>query len=106
MQHYDPVLDTNTDLVVGAGIQAPWPGALYNKTAVVHSHAHYGALKRSYLPDQTLDGVSGHYCGAGLGSTDSFGMPLQGFDFASVSPTKIAVGVGVAALALYFVMKR
>jgi hypothetical protein len=100
MKHYD----TNTDLVVGAGIQPPWPGALYNKPVVIHSHAHHGALRRSYLPEKTLDGFSGHYCG--MGSTDSFGMPLQGFDFASVSPTKIAVGVGVAALALYFVMKR
>jgi hypothetical protein len=33
-------------------------------------------------------------------------MPLQGFDFASMSPTKIAVGVGVAAIAAYFLLKR
>jgi hypothetical protein len=107
VKHYDPAFDTNRDLVVGAGIQPPWPGALYNKPVVIHSHAHHGALRRSYLPEKTLDGFSGHYCGCdGLGSTDSFGMPLQGFDFASMSPTKIAVGVGVAAIAAYFLLKR
>ena len=76
MKHYD----TDTDLVVGAGVQRPWPGALYAKPVVIHSHAKTGALRRSYLPEKTLDGFSGHYCGCdGLGSTDSFGMPLQGF---------------------------
>jgi len=72
LKHYD----TSTDLVVGAGVQAPWPGALYNKPVVIHSHSSHGALRRSYLPEKTLDGLSGHYCG--VGSTDSFGMPLQG----------------------------
>lgn len=107
MKHYD----TDTDRVVGAGVQAPWPGALYSKPAVVHAHSQRGALRRSYLPEQTLDGFSGHYFGccddvAGLGSTDSFGMPLQGFYFASVSPAKIALGVGAVAVAAYFILKR
>lgn len=104
MKHYDPVFDTNRDLVVGAGVQAPWPGALYAKPVVIHTHAHTGALRRSYLPEKTLDGVSGHYCGAGLGSTDSFGMPLQGWGD-SISPMNIALGLGVAAAA-YFLLKR
>lgn len=109
MKHYDPAFDTNRDLVVGAGVQAPWPGALYSKPVVIHSHSKHGALRRSYLPEKTLDGFSGHYCCgdvAGLGSTDSFGMPLQGFDFASMSPTKIAIGVGAVAVAAYFLLKR
>lgn len=106
MSHYD----TDRDLVVGAGIQAPWPGALYNKPVVIHAHSQRGALRRSYLPEKTLDGFSGHYfgcCGdvAGLGSTDSFGMPLQGFDFGA-SPAKIALGVGAVAVAAYFLLKR
>lgn len=102
MKHYD----TDTDRVVGAGVQAPWPGALYNKPVVIHSHAHHGALRRSYLPEKTLDGFSGHYCG--MGSTDSFGMPLQGFGpfgAEGISLKTLAV-VGAAAVALYFVVRK
>lgn len=103
MKHYD----TDTDLIVGAGVQAPWPGALYNKPAVVHAHSHRGALRRSYMPEQTLDGVSGHYCG--MGSTDSFGMPLAGAIEASdkegVSLLAWAAGAATVALALYFFMR-
>ena len=106
MSHYD----TDTDLVVGAGVQAPWPGALYNKPVIIHSHANHGALRRSYLPEKTLDGFAGHYfgcCGdvAGLGSTDSFGMPLQGLEESQKSALSIAAMVGVAALALYLVSR-
>jgi hypothetical protein len=102
MKHYD----TSTDLVVGAGVQAPWPGALYNKPVIIHSHASHGALRRSYLPEKTLDGFSGHYCG--VGSTDSFGMPLQGLGDTSAKPmsaTSIALTAGVAALALYLILR-
>lgn len=108
MKHYDPAFDTDRDLVVGAGVQAPWPGALYNKPVVIHAHSQRGALRRSYLPEKTLDGFSGHYCGmgCGLGSTDSFGMPLQGFSLSDVSPTKIALGLGAVALVAYFLTKR
>lgn len=73
---------------------------------MIHSHASTGLLRRSYLPEQNLDGFSGHYCG--MGSTDSFGMPLQGFaPFGAdgISGKTLAV-VGVAALALYFVATR
>jgi hypothetical protein len=100
MKHYD----TSTDLVVGAGVQAPWPGALYNKPVVIHAHSSHGALRRSYLPEKTLDGLSGHYCG--VGSTDSFGMPLQGLgETPSMSATSIALTAGVAALALYLISR-
>jgi hypothetical protein len=100
MKHYD----TSTDLVVGAGVQAPWPGALYNKPVVIHSHSSHGALRRSYLPEKTLDGLSGHYCG--VGSTDSFGTPLQGLgETPSMSATSIALTAGVAALALYLISR-
>lgn len=99
MKHYD----TDTDRVVGAGVQAPWPGALYNMPVVIHSHAQTGSLKRSYMPEQTLDGFSGHYCG--MGSTDSFGMPLQGFGD-MMSSWKTWAMVGAAAAALYFVTKK
>jgi hypothetical protein len=104
MRHYD----TDIDRVVGAGVQAPWPGALYNKPAVIHSHANTGALRRSYLPEKTLDGFAGHYCACGeLGSTDSFGMPLQGFGIGEdgLSLKTLAV-VGAAAAALYFVTRK
>lgn len=97
--HYD----TDTDLVVGAGVQAPWPGALYNKPVIIHSHSSHGALRRSYLPEKTLDGFSGHYCG--VGSTDSFGMPLQGLDESQKSALSTAAIVGIAALALYLVSR-
>lgn len=106
MKHYDTSTD---DLVVGAGVQAPWPGALYNKPVVIHSHSSHGALRRSYLPEKTLDGLSGHYCG--VGSTDSFGMPLQGLGETSsaastpMSATSIALTAGVAALALYLISR-
>jgi hypothetical protein len=100
LKHYD----TSTDLVVGAGVQAPWPGALYNKPVVIHAHSSHGALRRSYLPEKTLDGLSGHYCG--VGSTDSFGMPLQGLgETPSMSATSIALTAGVAALALYLISR-
>jgi hypothetical protein len=106
LKHYD----TDIDLVVGAGVQAPWPGALYNKPVVIHAHSQTGALRRSYLPEQTLDGFAGHYCGAGMGSTDSFGMPLQGIDFSSgvfSLKTLAVVGVAaVAAVALYALSRR
>ena len=98
MKHYD----TSTDLVVGAGVQAPWPGALYNKPVIIHSHASHGALRRSYMPEKTLDGFSGHYCG--VGSTDSFGMPL-GSAPEDMSKTSIVAIIGVAALALYLVSR-
>jgi hypothetical protein len=97
--HYD----TDTDLVVGAGVQAPWPGALYNKPVIIHSHASHGALRRSYLPEKTLDGFSGHYCG--VGSTDSFGMPLQGLDESQKSALSTAAMIGVVGLALYLVSR-
>ena len=100
MRHYD----TDTDLVVGAGVQAPWPGALYNKPVIIHSHSSHGALRRSYLPEKTLDGFSGHYCG--VGSTDSFGMPLGSTPpEEGMSKTSIAAIVGIAALALYLVSR-
>jgi hypothetical protein len=99
MRHYD----TDTDLVVGAGVQAPWPGALYNKPVIIHSHASHGALRRSYLPEKTLDGFSGHYCG--VGSTDSFGMPLQGLDESQKSALSTAAMIGVVGLALYLVSR-
>ena len=97
--HYD----TDTDLVVGAGVQAPWPGALYNKPVIIHSHASHGALRRSNLPEKTLDGFSGHYCG--VGSTDSFGMPLQGLDESQKSALSTAAMIGVVGLALYLVSR-
>jgi hypothetical protein len=99
VSHYD----TDTDLVVGAGVQAPWPGALYNKPVTIHSHSSHGALRRSYLSEKTLDGLSGNYCG--VGSTDSFGMPLQGLEESQKSALSIAAMVGVAALALYLVSR-
>ena len=99
MRHYD----TDTDLVVGAGVQAPWPGALYNKPVIIHSHSSHGALRRSYLPEKTLDGFSGHYCG--VGSTDSFGMPLQGLDESQKSALSTAAMIGVVGLALYLVSR-
>lgn len=104
MKHYD----TDRDLVVGAGVQKPWPGALYAKPAVVHTHAHTGALRRSYLPEKTLDGFSGHYCGCdGLGSTDSFGMPLQGFMSEDGKVNWKAIGIAaVLAGAAFVVLKR
>lgn len=101
VKHYEDDVDT----VTTAGVQAPWPGALYNKPVVIHSHASTGMLRRSYMPEQNLDGFSGHYC---MGSTDSFGMPLQGFSpFGAdgISGKTMAV-VGIAALALIFVATR
>lgn len=92
MKHYD----TDTDLVAGAGVQAPWPGALYAKPVVIHSHAHTGALRRSYLPEKTLDGFSGHYCG--VGSTDSFGMPLSGTEDGSSPGGTLVKGLLVGAV--------
>lgn len=91
MRHYD----TDTDLVVGSGVQAPWPGALYNMPVVIHSHARTGSLVRSVMPDQTLDGCSGHYC---VGSLDSFGMPLSGTDQDSSATKTILTGVLVGAI--------
>lgn len=69
-KHYD---GDDSDAVVTAGVQPPWPGALYMKPINVHTHASAGRLRRSYMKSQNLDGF-----GAGLGSTDSFGLPLQG----------------------------
>jgi hypothetical protein len=100
VKHYN----TDRDLVVGAGVQAPWPGALYNKPAIIHTHASHGALRRSYLPEKTLDGFSGHYCGCdGLGSTDSFGMPLQGFMSEDGKVNWKAVGIAAALAGAAFV---
>lgn len=98
MNHYDDV-----DRVVGAGVQAPWPGALYNRPVVIHSHARTGSLVRSVMPDQTLDGFSGNYCC--MGSTDSFGLPLSGTDEASVGSTiakGLLVGAAIAGMAFFF----
>lgn len=64
--HYD---GDDSDNVVNAGVQPPWPGALYMKPVNLHTHASTGRLRRSYMKGQNLDG---------LGSTDSFGLPLQG----------------------------
>ena len=93
MRHYD----TDTDLVVGSGVQAPWPGALYNMPTVIHTHAQTGSLVRSVMPDKTLDGFSGHYCS--VGSVDSFGMPLSGLDPTVETVAKgLLVGAFVAGL--------
>ncbi len=99
MKHYD----TDTDRVVGAGVQAPWPGALYSMPVVIHSHAQTGALRRSYHPEQSIDGFGQHY--DHIGSTDSFGMPLQGFGD-MMSSWKTWAAVGAAAAAVYFLTKK
>lgn len=101
MKHYD----TDTDLVVGAGVQAPWPGQLYNMPVVIHTHAQTGSLKRSYHAEQPIDGFGQHY--DHVGSTDSFGMPLQGFgDMMSSWKTWAVVGVAAAAAYHLFLKKR
>lgn len=91
-EHYD------VDRVVNAGVQPPWPGELYMKPVNLHTHAATGLLRRSYMPNQNLDG---------LGSTDSFGLPLQGLDDNkdNQSKTGLIAFIALAAFAIAFTLK-